>query len=117
MAIIRDRDLMSDDSVPIPFLMSCIKEHQASLDRFNRLECYYLGKHPILTRTVGGDANLPNNRLVANHAKYITDIAVGYVTGNPVKYQGAKIDDLLDVYKRVDIVSHDAELEIGRAHV
>lgn len=111
MAIIRDRDFLNaEGGVPVPLLMGCIKEHQAEIERLNRLEQYYLGQHPILLRRPGGDANLPNNRLVANHAKYITDIAVGYVTGNPVKYQGAKIEDILDVYRRIDIVSHDAEL-------
>lgn len=112
MAIIRDRSLLDGDmsNVPIPLLMSCLKEHRLGGTRLDSLERYYLGLHPILARKPGGDPSLPNNRLVANHAKYITDIAVGYVSGNPVKYQGAKIEDLLDVYKRIDIVSHDTEL-------
>jgi SPP1 family phage portal protein len=74
------------------------------------LEAYYLGKHPILARNLNGDTGLPNNRLVANHAKYITDIAVGYVSGDPVKYEGKGIDDIMDVYRKGDIVSHDSEL-------
>lgn len=111
MAIIRDRSLVKDwDDVPVQMIANCIKEHLTTIPRLDKLEAYYLGNHPILTRNIGADTGLPNNRIVANHAKYITDIAVGYVTGDPVKYEGDGIDDILDVYKRVDIVSHDAEL-------
>ena len=72
------------------------------------LEAYYLGKHPILNRQM--TKGLPNNRIVANHAKYITDVAVGYVMGDPVKYEGERIEPILDVFARIDIHSHDAEL-------
>ena len=110
MAIIRDRALVADwNNVPVEMIVSCIKEHQTTISRLDRLEAYYLGNHPILQRNLG-DKGLPNNRIVANHAKYITDIAVGYVTGNPVKYEGNGIEPILDVYKQIDIVSHDAEL-------
>lgn len=111
MAIIRDRELIEDlDNVPVPLVQSCVKEHRAGVPRLNQLESYYLGKHPILNRRSSVSSALPNNRIVANHAKYITDIAVGYVMGNPVKYEGASIDELLKVFDRIDIVSHDAEL-------
>lgn len=110
MASIRDRALVEDwNNVPVKMIANCIKEHQTQIPRLDKLEAYYLGNHPILARNLG-DKGLPNNRIVANHAKYITDIAVGYVTGNPVKYEGQGIDDILDVYKQIDIVSHDAEL-------
>ncbi|MCY9513304.1 phage portal protein [Paenibacillus apiarius] len=111
MAIIRDRDLIDDpNDIPIPLIVSCIKEHQAGIARLNTLDEYYMGEHAILKRELGSDTGLPNNKLVANHAKYITDIAVGYVTGNPVKYEGKQIDDITEIYKHIDIVSHDAEL-------
>lgn len=123
MAIIRDRDLVTDpNDIPVQLIASCIREHQAGLTRLNMLDEYYMGQHAILQRKLGNDTGLPNNRLVAKHAKYITDIAVGYVTGNPVKYEGKQIDDITETYKQVDIVSHDAELAkdlsifgIGRA--
>lgn len=112
MAIIRDRDLWPDPKViPPALLKNCIAEHMSGIERLDKLEKYYKGEHAILDRDLGGeDKGLPNNKLVANHAKYITDVAVGYVMGNPVKYSGAKIDDLLTVYDRIDIVSHDSEL-------
>jgi SPP1 family phage portal protein len=111
MAIIRDRDLLSDlNDIPIKLIISCIKEHKKSIPRLDHLEKYYKGKHKILDRNLGNIVDLPNNKLVANHAKYITDIAVGYVTGNPVKYEGEKIEDITKNYEQIDIVSHDAEL-------
>lgn len=113
MAIIRDRDLTDDwnNNIPLSIIAGCIEEHRRGLYRLDMLEEYYLGKHKILCRDLGGeDKGLPNNRLVANHAKYITDVAVGYVTGNPVKYAGEGIDEIQKAYDRIDIVSHDAEL-------
>lgn len=111
MAIIRDRDLIQDlQNIPVPLIINCIQEHQNTISRLSNLEDYYLGNHKILQRDLGGTTGLPNNRLVGNHAKYITDIAVGYVTGNPVKYEGSQIDDIIETYKKIDIVSHDSEI-------
>lgn len=112
MAIIRDRDLIDDiNDISVALIASCIKEHQEGLVRLNKLEKYYKGEHAILNRPMSGeDMGLPNNKLVANHAKYITDIAVGYVSGKPVKYEGKQIDEILEAYKEIDIVSHDSEM-------
>jgi SPP1 family phage portal protein len=111
MAIIRDRDLIPDlNDIPVKLITSCIKEHQKDIPRMQKLDEYYRGKHEILNRNIDSQTDLPNNKLVANHAKYITDIAVGYVTGNPIKYEGDKIDDIIQTYEEIDIVSHDAEL-------
>jgi SPP1 family phage portal protein len=77
--------------------------------RLDQLDSYYRGKHKILQRQVAG-LGLPNNRLVVNHAKYISGIVVGYVMGKPVKYTGEQIKDILNTYRDNDIISHDAEL-------
>lgn len=112
MAIIRDRELIDDiNDIPIALIANCIKEHQAGLPRLNKLDQYYKGEHAILIRREGEEDNgLPNNKLVANHAKYITDVATGYVFGKPVKYEGEQIDEITAAYKEIDIVSHDSEL-------
>jgi SPP1 family phage portal protein len=112
VAIIRDRDLIPDlNDIPLLLLASCIREHQKEVARLDRLDEYYKGDHAILTRDRGDGVSLPNNKLVANHAKYITDIATGYVIGIPVKYEGTGIDNITAAYKDTDIVSHDTELE------
>ncbi|MFJ7933700.1 phage portal protein [Sporosarcina sp. NPDC096371] len=109
MAIIRNRELI-EKGIPVELISSCIKEHQESIDRLNMLDNYYMGKHAILERPSDEDKGLPNNMLVANHAKYITDIATGYVFGKPVKYEGEKIESILQAYKAIDITSKDSEL-------
>ncbi|MEG0450452.1 MAG: phage portal protein [Lysinibacillus sp.] len=109
MAIIRDRDLI-ENGIPVELIASCIKEHQEGIIRLNKLDEYYQGKHAILERPSDEDKGLPNNKLVANHAKYITDIATGYVFGKPIKYEGEQIDAITEAYKAIDIVSHDSEL-------
>jgi len=82
--------------------------------RFDRLEMYYFGKHDILNRDRGDQ--LINNRIVVNHAKYITDTNIGYLLGNPVEYQvdsSAKdttIDPVLEAYKKQTISDLDSEI-------
>ena len=89
MPIIKDRDLLNEDgSIPIKLLVKCLSEHITIVDRkYKRLEMYYDGKHSILNRSLSTDS-LPNNKVVANHAEYITDMATGYVFGSPVSYSG-----------------------------
>ena len=79
--------------------------------RFEMLERYYLGQHGILGREK--DDRLSNNKVVVNHAKYITDTNVGYLLGNPVDYQtgeGLDIQPLLDAYKKQTINDLDSEI-------
>ncbi|MEK4628099.1 phage portal protein [Solibacillus sp. FSL R7-0682] len=109
MAIIRDKSLI-ENGIPVELIASCIKEHQEGIIRLNKLDEYYQGKHAILERPSDEDKGLPNNKLVANHAKYITDIATGYVFGKPIKYEGEQIEAITEAYKAIDIVSHDSEL-------
>lgn len=112
MAIIRSRELLASwEDIPAQLIHSCISEHQESIKRIDLLERYYKGKHDILQRDLGcEDKGLPNNRLVANHAKYITDVAAGYFGGDPVKYSGDGIDAIMAAYKAADVDSHDSEM-------
>lgn len=93
-------------------LFDVITENNSLQERFNNLENYYFGKHEILKRE-RKEADI-NNRLVVNHAKYITDINVGYLLGSPVGYKTdndkMKLDPVLDAYKKQTIADLDAEL-------
>lgn len=110
MTITLDRELMPD-GIPTPEILEyCIKQHQGTLARLNKLSDYYDGKQDISNRTFG-NPNIPNHKIVANHAKYIVDIATGFLVGNPIAYSGSQVDKILDEYSRMDIVSHDTELE------
>jgi len=86
-------------------------------DRLKRLGDYYIGKHDILQRKK--DEILINNKVMINHAKYITDTNVGYLLGNPVDYQVGKNEDgtpsydiepILDAYKKQTINDLDTEI-------
>lgn len=112
MAIVRSRELLDNwDEIPAKLLQYCIKEHRDGIERIKKLENYYKGEHEILKRDLGGDdKGLPNNKLVANHAKYITDVASGYFGGDPVKYAGSQIEPITDAYKAADVASHDSEM-------
>lgn len=110
MTITLDKELMID-GIPTPEILEyCIKQHQGTLARLNKLSDYYDGKQDISNRTFG-NSNIPNHKIVANHAKYIVDIATGFLVGNPIAYSGSQVDKILDEYSRMDIISHDTELE------
>lgn len=110
MTITLDKELMLD-GIPTPEILEyCIKQHQGTLARLNKLSDYYDGKQDISNRTFG-NPNIPNHKIVANHAKYIVDIATGFLVGNPIAYSGSQVDKILDEYSRMDIISHDTELE------
>lgn len=110
MTITLDRELMTD-GIPTPEILEyCIKQHQGTLARLNKLSDYYDGKQDISNRTFG-NPNIPNHKIVANHAKYIVDIATGFLVGNPIAYSGSQVDKIMDEYSRMDIISHDTELE------
>lgn len=93
-------------------LFDVIQENDGVKPRFDKLENYYFGKHDILNRE-RKDADI-NNRIVVNHAKYITDINTGYLLGSPVTYQvqdgEEKIDPVIDAYRNQTISDLDSEI-------
>lgn len=107
--IYKNRNLLNTDgSVPVALLVRCIEEHLRELPRLKKLSDYMDGEHDILRRHL--DDSLPNNKLVANHAEYITTIAVGYVHGAPVTYSGAGEELLRSLFRACEEDSHNAEL-------
>lgn len=103
--------LPKDTVITNQVLNDVITYNEKYKKRFEMLENYYLGKHGILERNK--DDRLSNNKVVVNHAKYITDTNVGYLLGNPVDYQateGLDIEPLLDAYKKQTINDLDSEI-------
>lgn len=85
-------------------------------ERLKKLYDYYLGEHEILERQTSSGVN---NKVVVNHAKYITDINIGYLLGNPVGYTATAaeegkdepdIEPVLDEYKDQTINDLDSEI-------
>lgn len=80
--------------------------------RYDMLDAYYGGRHNIFDRKKPDDV-LMNNQLMTNHAKYITDVATGYLLGNPVDYQvndEYDIEPILDEYKHQTMENIDVEI-------
>lgn len=114
MAIPIDRELAGDINNPSPELLKyCIEQHQKELERLQKLSDYYDGKHAVLERKLN-NGNAKNNKVMVNHAKYVTDMNVGFLVGNPISYSSGdtkNLDPILDSFEEIDIVSHDTELE------
>lgn len=87
-----------------------IEKHKSKTrGRYDLLARYYEGEHDILKRDKR--RVLANNKLVCNHARYISDTAVGYFAGNPVKYSSAEdLEPLLDLLKAADSDTQDIDL-------
>jgi SPP1 family phage portal protein len=78
-----------------------IESMETEAKNLTHLDNYYRGHHGILSRTKDSDM-LANNKLVVNHAKYITDINVGYLLGNPPEYKPLKEELKDDMHKVLD---------------
>lgn len=109
--IIKDSKYYNDELPSAELLSVCITEHLAQTRRLNNLYDYYNGEHDINNRTFS-NADLPNNKIVCNHASYITDMAVGYVFGEPVQYSGEGSEELNEEYTTIDEDSHNNELAL-----
>lgn len=107
-----DRDFLNTDgSIPGKLIKRCIEIHKKQIMRYEKLDNYYDGDHAISSRKFS-DESLPNNKLICNHAEYITDMAVGYVFGVPVQYTGTGAEELNKHYTTIDEDSHNNELAL-----
>ena len=100
-----------DTPLDAKLIKEAIEYNEKRRTRFNTLDNYYLGVQAITAREK--QETLMNNKLVVNHAKYITDLYTGYLLGNPVDYQvndGTDIQAILDAYKRQTIENIDVEI-------
>ncbi|MFD2692473.1 phage portal protein [Sporolactobacillus shoreicorticis] len=89
-----------------------IELHQAELPRYQRLEKLYQSKPPILDQEDKPDYK-PDNRLVVNYAKYITDTFNGYFIGLPIKVS----HDDPAVNERVDEFLTRNDMDDGQAEL
>jgi SPP1 family phage portal protein len=89
--------------------------NEAQSIKFKDLKNYYLGNQPILQRTKPNET-LANVKMMVNHARYITDMNVGYLLGNEIEYsyEGKSdttvLEPVLDMYKRQPISDIDVKL-------
>lgn len=102
--------LPKDTKITNKILNEVIEYNEKYKERYKMLENYYLGKHNITSRVK--EDRLKNNKVMVNHAKYITDTNVGYLLGNPVDYQATEhdIEPILEAYKKQTINDLDSEI-------
>lgn len=84
-----------------------------NIDHKNEMYDYYIGNHKILERKDKPDVDLSNNKILVNHAKYITDVNVGYLMGNAIDYQvnnNVNIDEVKRAYANQVIELTDVEI-------
>ena len=104
--------LSKDTKITNEVLNRVIQYNDSKAERYKALTDYYMGNHSIFNRTKENDG-LKNNKVMTNHAKYITDMAVGYLLGNPVDYQatdGYDIEPVIDAYAKQTINDLDSEI-------
>lgn len=108
--------ISQDTEVSAKLFKEMIKKNDEEKSRLDKLENYYKSKHDILSRYKS--SGLSNNKVVVNHARYITETCVGYLLGSPVEYQvnNEKYDitAVLDVYKKQ--VMNDFDISIAKAN-
>lgn len=103
--------ISKDTEITNTLLNDVISYNERYKERYKMLADYYMGLQAITNRTK--DDRLKNNKVMINHAKYITDTNVGYLLGNPVDYQvtdGYDISAVLDAYKKQTINDLDSEI-------
>lgn len=109
-----DASLIKDpDNPPVDLLTHLIELKQRELSRLNKLHDYYIGKQSIFERTFR-NSSAKDSKVMVNHAKYITDMITGMITGNPITYVSQSDNDLSPItqaYSKMDIMAHDTELE------
>lgn len=105
---------MSDDEeLTVSVLNEMIGQHRQLIDlRYKRLRDAYIGAYPIWKQP-RKEAYKPDNRLVVNFAKYITDTMNGFFIGVPIKTKSNEesIDEYLNFLNKYnDQDDNNAEL-------
>jgi SPP1 family phage portal protein len=91
---------------------SFINDHQTLLPRYQRLKRMYESKPPVLELEPKPE-HKPDNRLVVNYARYITDTYNGYFIGIPVKvaHDEEAVNTAVEEFRRRnDMEDNEAEL-------
>lgn len=91
-------------------ILSLVKKHEGMVANLLKNKRYYEGHHEIENRKRENDA--PNNKVMCNHAKDISDTATGYFMGNAITYSNTgdqDIDPLLEAFDSAGVDDTDAD--------
>lgn len=103
-----------DEEITKEVVEDFIRQHRAKIHRYQRLNDMYLGKYDILKLPEKAEYK-PDNRLVVNYAKYLTDTFNGYFIGIPVQasLENEELNDRLTNFRRLNSIE-DIESEISK---
>ena len=106
--------LTNKTALDIKDFQEILTAHDLDYRHKMRLKGYYVGKHDILNKK-GRPNGAPNNRIVSNYCKYITDMSTGFFLGRPIAYTTTeenkkKLNTLLDIFRYNDESAHNLEL-------
>ncbi|MCD8353306.1 MAG: phage portal protein [Clostridiales bacterium] len=80
-----DREEVPDvEDISPAVLRYLVERAEEAAGRYQRLDDYYRGLHPILRQRKTAD----EVQVAVNYAKYVVDLGLGYYLGEPVKYDG-----------------------------
>lgn len=103
---------VSRDVEITPQLMcNYIQLHNTFAVQLTHLHKYYTSEHSILNREK--KRSLANNKIVINHAKYITLISAGYMCGSPITYQSKSnqnLTELNDWLENAEVATQDMDI-------
>lgn len=92
-------------------ILTLVKRHEGMVGRLLKNKRYYDGHHAIEAKK-REDNSTPNNKVVCNHAKDISDTATGYFMGNPITYSNSgdqDIEPLLIAFDDANVDDVDAD--------
>ncbi len=94
------REKFDETKLDKRLIRKLILKHQMYAEKIIRNRNYYIGKHNILD----SDNQVKG---IYNHAKDISDIAVGYFMGNPIKYNNTGEADITPLLEAFDMAAVD----------
>ena len=103
-------DQFDETALDKNIILTLVRKHEGMVARLAKNLKYYEGHHAIEGRK--RENNAPNNKVVCNHAKDISDIATGYFMGNPITYSNSAdqdIEPLLLAFDEANVDDVDAD--------
>lgn len=100
-----------ENSLDKTIILTLVKKHEGMVGRLLKNKQYYDGHHAIEAKKREDDS-APNNKVVCNHAKDISDTATGYFMGNPITYSNSgeqDIEPLMTAFDEANVDDVDAD--------
>ena len=105
MRFARNRDIpifiTNKDELATADIITLMREIETFDRKYETNRDYYYGKHAILNRTFD-DKSKPNNKVVVNIPKYITQVRTGYFSSAPMTIDSSNEEYLSDVRTILD---------------